>query len=260
MEAKNKLYNLRQGKRSFASLESEFNTWAPHTDWSESELMDCLKATLTNNYICQLSYFPTLASMLAELQIQGHQIDAQVNDLQNNLHMANYTPKAFVTGNSSSAIPQPFRNPNAIDIDASIILELINLSSLVSTVSDICKVWQKYMTPCCFCCGSTHHKYTAQLHPNVTCNHSHRPNHYARVCLTQLLKGRGFKAAPQWVTASAPSVFSPSLAPSSHASATISASIANVDKLEQENTQLKDSVALFQKQIAELQASITANF
>jgi hypothetical protein len=26
MEAKNKLYNLRQGKRSFASLELEFNT------------------------------------------------------------------------------------------------------------------------------------------------------------------------------------------------------------------------------------------
>jgi hypothetical protein len=32
MEAKNKLYNLRQGKRSFAFLESEFNTWAPRTD------------------------------------------------------------------------------------------------------------------------------------------------------------------------------------------------------------------------------------
>jgi hypothetical protein len=32
MEAKNKLYNLRQGKRSFAFLELEFNTWAPRTD------------------------------------------------------------------------------------------------------------------------------------------------------------------------------------------------------------------------------------
>jgi hypothetical protein len=32
IEAKNKLYNLCQGKRSFASLESEFNTWAPRTD------------------------------------------------------------------------------------------------------------------------------------------------------------------------------------------------------------------------------------
>jgi hypothetical protein len=36
--------------------------------------------------------------------------------------------------------------------------------------------------------------------------------------------------------------------------------IADVNKLEQENAQLKDSVALFQKQIAELQASIAANF
>jgi hypothetical protein len=76
MEAKNKLYNLRQGKRSFASLELEFNTWAPRTDWSEPELMDCLKATLTNDYIRRLSYFPTSASMLAELRVQGHQIDA----------------------------------------------------------------------------------------------------------------------------------------------------------------------------------------
>jgi hypothetical protein len=75
-----------------------------------------------------------------------------------------------------------------------------------------------------------------------------------------LLESRGFKAAPQWVAASAPSVFSPSLASSFHAPTTISASIADVDKLEQENVQLKDSVALFQKQITELQASIAANF
>jgi hypothetical protein len=98
------------------------------------------------------------------------------------------------------------------------------------------------------------------LHPNVTCNHCHWPNHYARICLTQLLESCGFKAALQWVAASAPSVFSLSLAPLSHTPATISASIANVNKLEQENTQLKDSVALFQKQIAEFQASIVANF
>jgi hypothetical protein len=52
MEAKNKLYNLHQGKWSFISLELEFNTWAPRTDWSEPKLMDCLKATLTDNYIC----------------------------------------------------------------------------------------------------------------------------------------------------------------------------------------------------------------
>jgi hypothetical protein len=67
--------------------------------------MDCLKATLTDDYIRRLSYFPTPASTLAKLQVQGHQIDAQVNDLQNNLHMANHAPKAPVTGNSSSAVP-----------------------------------------------------------------------------------------------------------------------------------------------------------
>jgi hypothetical protein len=44
----------------------------------------------------------------------------------------------------------------------------------------------------------------------------------------------------------------PSLAPSSHAPAIVFALIANVNKLEQENAQLKDSVALFQKQIVEL--------
>jgi hypothetical protein len=260
MEAKNKLYNLRQGKWSFASLESEFNTWAPHTDWFEPELMDHLKATLTNDYICRLLYFLTPASTLVELRIQGHQIDVQVNNFQNNLHMANHAPKAPITGNSSFAVPQPFHNPNAMDIDASIISELTNLSSLVCTVSDIRKVWQKYMMPRCSCCGSTCYQYIVQLHSNVTCNYCHRPNHYACVCLTWLLESRSFKAAPQRVAASAPSVSFSSLAPSSHASTTISASIADVNKLEQENAQLKDFVALFQKQIAELQASIAANF
>jgi hypothetical protein len=98
------------------------------------------------------------------------------------------------------------------------------------------------------------------LHPNVTCNHCHQPNHYAHVCLIWLLESRNFKAAPQRIAASASSVFSPSPALLSHVPATVSVSIANVNKLEQENTQLKDSVALFQKQIAELQASIVANF
>jgi hypothetical protein len=32
MEAKNKLYNLYQGKWSFTFLELEFNTWALHTN------------------------------------------------------------------------------------------------------------------------------------------------------------------------------------------------------------------------------------
>jgi exonuclease VII small subunit len=45
-----------------------------------------------------------------------------------------------------------------------------------------------------------------------------------------------------------------------NASAIVSALIAHIDKLEQKNAQLKDSMALFQKQIAELQASIAANY
>jgi hypothetical protein len=197
--------------------------------------MDRLKATLIDDYICRLLYFPTPASTLTKLCVQGHQIDAQVNNLQNNLHMANHAPKAPVTGTSSSSISQPFRNPNAMDIDASIISKLTNLLSSVSTVLDIRKVWQKYMTPCYSCCGSTRHKYTVQLHPNVTCNHCHQPNYYARVCLTWLLESRGFKAAPQQVAVSAPSVSSPSPAPLSHTPATVSASIADIDKPEQEN-------------------------
>jgi hypothetical protein len=72
IEAKNKLYNLCQGKRSFVSLESAFNTWAPHTNWSDIELMDCLKATLTDDYIHCLSYFSKPASTLVKLWTQGH--------------------------------------------------------------------------------------------------------------------------------------------------------------------------------------------
>jgi hypothetical protein len=69
METKNKLYNLRKGKQSFMSLESEFNTWALCTNWSEPELIHHLKAILTDNYICRLLYFPTPASTLVKLQI-----------------------------------------------------------------------------------------------------------------------------------------------------------------------------------------------
>jgi hypothetical protein len=54
-------------------------------------------------------------------------------------------------------------------------------------------------------------------------------------------------------------VSSPFLAPSLHTPTTVSALIADVNKFEQENAQLKDSVALFQKQITELQVSIAAN-
>jgi hypothetical protein len=158
--------------------------------------MDCLKAILTNNYICHLSYFPKLASTLVKLQTQGHQIDAQVNNLQKNLHMANHVPKVPTTGNLSSVHSQSFHNSNAIDINMSINLKLTNLSSLVSIVSDICKVWQKYMTPCCSCCRVTHYKYMAQLHSNVTCNPYYQLNYYTRICLTRLLKSHGFKAAP----------------------------------------------------------------
>jgi hypothetical protein len=154
-------------------------------------------------------------------------------------------PKAPNTGNLSPALPQFFRNPNTMNIDASIILKLTNLLSLIFIVSDICKVWQKYMMPRCFCCGLTCHKYTAQLHSNIICNHYHRPNHYTCVCLIQLLESCSFKAALQRVTASAPLIFFPFPVLLSHAPATVSALIANIDKLKQENAQLKDSVALF---------------
>jgi hypothetical protein len=39
IEAKNKLYNLYQGKWSFVFLESEFNTWAFCTNWSDIKLI-----------------------------------------------------------------------------------------------------------------------------------------------------------------------------------------------------------------------------
>jgi hypothetical protein len=62
-----------------------------------------------------------------------------------------------------------------------------------------------------------------------------------------LLKSHDFKAAPQWITAIAFLISSLSPALSSHALTTVSASIANINKLEQENTQLKNSVALSYK-------------
>jgi septal ring factor EnvC (AmiA/AmiB activator) len=75
-----------------------------------------------------------------------------------------------------------------------------------------------------------------------------------------LLESHSFKAALQQITALAPLIPSLSLAFLLYAFATISASIADIDKLKQENAQLNNFVALFQKQIAELQASIAANF
>lgn len=43
-DAKNKIRSLKQGKQTFASLISEFETWSDRTGWSEHDLFDRLKA------------------------------------------------------------------------------------------------------------------------------------------------------------------------------------------------------------------------
>jgi hypothetical protein len=135
-DAKNKIIEMKQGKRTFGELVADFETWASWTGWSEQDLFDHLKQTLNTDYINRLSYFLVVAKNYDMLKAYGHSIDLQLTDLHNNQRQAG------ATSNNSSSAPRStpgFRDPNAMDINANNIdFHFQGLSN-----KDVVKKWRK---------------------------------------------------------------------------------------------------------------------
>jgi hypothetical protein len=124
-----------------------------------------------------------------------------------------------------------------MDIDAN------NIDSHFQGLSNknIIKKWRKWMKDRCHCCGFKSHKNSLEKHPSpLVCNHCGRTGHFSRVCLA-CLQG---KPAMQHAAAIGPvSASLPTLT-----TATIASSTSIMD-YKAENTALKDSIAIFTKQV-----------
>ena len=46
--------------------------------------------------------------------------------------------------------------------------------------------WRQLIANRCTCCGAQNHRFSKEKHPNVTCHHCGKANHYAKVCLSRL--------------------------------------------------------------------------
>lgn len=237
-EAKNRIQSMRQGKRTFASLISEFETWSPRTGWTDMDLFDRLKGAMNSDYLQRLSYFPDVATDYAKLREYGLKIDLQLSDLHNNKANLAPTTSTTSTGRQTTA---PFRDPNAMDIDAS------NFDSAFENAKsedDIRRVHRSMMRGRCKVCASKSHQFSEERHPNVTCNHCQKKGHWAKVCLNRLL-GKPAVQAAKATTDSAPAA---------------SASISATDDRGAEIAALRDALALQQKHMAELSEQLSKVF
>ncbi len=246
-DAKNKILALKQGKQTFASLISEFETWSDRTGWSPHDLFDRLKACMNEEYLRRMSYFPMVASDYDTLKRYGNSIDLQLNDLRNNT-------QGFSSSSTTTSVPRnstpAFRDTNAMDIDAS------NFDSMYEGLTnrdDIIKQWRKAMTGRCKCCGSKAHRFDTTRHPQAKCNHCGKEGHWQKVCVNRLLG----KPKVQSVSATSdPAASSSSDATTPSSSATISAS----QDPEAEVAALKDFIDIQNKQMADLVAKVEKAF
>lgn len=243
-EAHVRLRSIEQGKRTFAAFENEFDELATQTTLSEEDKFQRIKSAMSPEYLQRISLFMPIAADLPTLRTYSRYINLQKQDLENTMAGKG---KAAPSGASSSHPNQPFRDPNAMDIDTSIAAELDQKIKSAKNRKDVTKEWQKYMKGRCSCCGSKNHSFDKQRHQGVTCNHCSRPKHYTRVCLTRLLDAKGFNKAPACIAAAT------TVATASIAAAEGSASIIDVSVLEKENASLKDQLATFARRLEQME-------
>ena len=68
---------------TFASLISEFEMWSGRTGWSDADLFDRLKASMSLEYLERLSFFENSPTTYTELREKGLKIDKLLQDLKN---------------------------------------------------------------------------------------------------------------------------------------------------------------------------------
>ena len=246
-EAKSKILGMRQAGRNFSSYLAEFEMWSPRTGWSHRDLYDRLKAGLDTDYINRLSYFMPPPADYDNLVRCGKQIDITLVDLQNNLHAA--TGKSVRPQQQSRSTAAPaFRDPNAMDIDAT---NLDEMFKGLTTREDITAQHRRVMKGRCRVCGSKAHTDAAR-HQNVTCNWCGKKNHWSKICISRLCgepRAQAVKAAD--TSDPAATIASSTTSPSTNsAGPDIEATIAA----------FRDMLDLQAKQMAEMQATINKGF
>ena len=110
-EAKYVIQNMRQGNRTFADYLADFETWSPRTGWSEKDLFDRLKDGLAPKYIERIYLYSIRATTYTQIVEYGKTTDQMFLDLHN-------TQKGIPTPRTSSTAQSGFRDPNAMELDA----------------------------------------------------------------------------------------------------------------------------------------------
>lgn len=243
--AKMMLQSIKQGTRDFATFKSEFEQWAFCTGWSDADLYDRMKVAMSETYITRMSYFQPPAKTYDVLKQYGILIDTQLVDLKHNLAVA--SGKAPVVPGTSR--PTGFRNPNAMDIDATVTTALeINatfIDKVFAGVTDknaIKDLWKKVLKGRCRSCGSKQHTDAHTNHGTQTCNHCSKTGHWGNICLHRILgepKSSTTRASP---------------------SSTIASTSSTGDDKEASIGALKDILVLQQKQLNKTTAALSKLF
>ena len=259
-EAKSQLTQLKQGSRDFSSYLAEFEMWSPHTGWSQQDLFDRLKAGLSTDYIERLAYFVPLPRDYATLVTCCKNIDIAKVDLRSNL--------AAASGRAPLHHPHPqsaFRDPNAMDIDAS---NLDDAFQGLTSREEVIKRHRQEMRNRCRVCGSKNHRADDPRHSGTTtCNWCGKSGHWERVCIQRLSgvpkaqPGQAVRAntagTPQTSTPANPTTSrAPTAPPRPPPAAAVAASIDPGAEF----ARMQDMLAMQQKQLNEMTTLMSQHF
>lgn len=261
-EAKSQLARLKQGSRDFSSYLAEFEMWSPRTGWSQKDLFDRLKAGLNMDYIERLAYFVPLPRDYATLVTCCKNIDIAKVDLCSNLAAASGRAPPHHSHPQSA-----FRDPNAMDIDAS---NLDDAFQGLTTRDEVLKRHHQEMKNRCRVCGSRNHRADDPRHSGTTtCNWCGKNGHWERVCIQRLSgvpkvqPGQAVRATT--ATPSTPSVNTPTnltaprattAPPQPPPTATVAASMDPGAEF----ACMQDMLAMQQKQLNEMTALMSQHF
>ena len=192
---------------------------------------------MDRDYLLRLSYIPTSRgaprTTYADVREAGYLIDAKLDDLTRN--EALHSGKPVPVPRTAPAVRAPFRDPDAMDIDASRLDDELRGKS-----EDEIRSWhRKWIQDKCRVCGSKDHVATDK-HREAVCNHCSKKGHYAKICLSRLQSKPASRAASAKASISA----------TASSSASSSGSSSSNDDRDAEIAALKDQLTSMQKVIS----------